>query len=172
MAISVLLKSILGGAGRLKNEDDHDISAVSQLDPATSVISADDSDTNSTCFDFGEDTAADSSRRTVRTDTPGDRAFGSGMRVIVRNVDIGFGYGASEIESYAEKEAREEGDKSLPSIDIPAGKEAGGRDGNPRALEKGIQRLDKSPTRKDRRRNTFGLHHRRREDGAAQERRP
>jgi hypothetical protein len=45
------------------------------------------------------------------------------LRAIVRNVDIGFGYGASEIEEFAEKAAREQGDKSLPSIDISAEKE-------------------------------------------------
>jgi hypothetical protein len=96
---------------------------VPTVDVSPSVPSTAGSDTNTTYFHFKDNKASGGSRQAAWIDTPGDRAASPGLRAIDRNADIGFGYGASEIEEYAEKEAREQGDKSLPSIDVPAEKE-------------------------------------------------
>lgn len=121
MAASGLWNSIRGVALRRENRVGDTDSMVERLDPSASPI--DNSATGTNLFHFNDDKGSGRSRRTASIDTPGDRAADSGLRAIIRNVDIGFGYGASEIEEFAEKEAREQGDKSLPSIDIPAEKE-------------------------------------------------
>jgi hypothetical protein len=123
MAISRFWNSIRVGALGLETGVGDTASVVPQVEASPSVPLSHGSDINTTYFHVRDPKASGESPRTAWIDTPGDRAAGSGLRAIVRNVEIGFGYGASEIEEYAEKEARAQGDKSLPSIDIPAEKE-------------------------------------------------
>ena len=121
MAASSLWNNIRGGVLRSENRAGDTAPVVKYADP---LPSANDSDaTAATYLQFRDNKVLGGSRQAPSIDTPGDRTASRGLRAIISGVEKGFSYWAWEIEEYAERVAREQGDKSLPSIDIPAEKE-------------------------------------------------